>query len=285
MLSTSELDDIVDRFRQWLYETNEELNAASCSDLQNRLSKGGEEAPGGPGLLEMVEAFTAMRHDAKLLAKGVRVMQDDLREGVATITDGVATLERSKIDAGVAAAEAARLAARPLLELLLDLDDTIAHAIIGLQDVARHSQNENPWQQLLGQLDSEAARLPAWRSLLVRWGWSWAREQLLRAERTGSAPAVISSVIEGLTILGTKIGRALADQGVRPLTCLGQRVDPNAVRVVDVVVDARTPPETVVSELRKGYTWNGEIIRVAEVRATRLPLHDEPVDADAATAH
>jgi GrpE protein len=39
--------------------------------------------------------------------------------------------------------------------------------------------------------------------------------------------------------------------------------------VVELADAPDQPPHTVVEELRRGYTWRGRVLRLAEVRATR----------------
>ncbi len=39
--------------------------------------------------------------------------------------------------------------------------------------------------------------------------------------------------------------------------------------VVEVVEDPDRPPGHVVEEIRRGYTWQGRLLRYAEVRASR----------------
>ena len=60
---------------------------------------------------------------------------------------------------------------------------------------------------------------------------------------------------------------AMEGHGIRPIECEGQRVDPQRMRVVDVVQRDDLPEGSVVEVVRRGYVSGSRVIRFAEVRA------------------
>jgi molecular chaperone GrpE len=58
-------------------------------------------------------------------------------------------------------------------------------------------------------------------------------------------------------------------ESIERIECVGLPLDPERMIVIDLADDDALPPGTVVEELRRGYTWNGRVLRLAEVRANR----------------
>ena len=64
--------------------------------------------------------------------------------------------------------------------------------------------------------------------------------------------------------------RALKAAGVIPIeTIIGEKANPHWHNVVEVCKDPNKDNETIVEEIKKGYLWNGEILRMAEVKAVK----------------
>ena len=69
----------------------------------------------------------------------------------------------------------------------------------------------------------------------------------------------------------SRLEELLARQQVRPMESLGKPVDPHTMKVMEVEPDSRPDlaSGTVTAELRKGFLWGEEVLRLAEVRAAR----------------
>ena len=61
----------------------------------------------------------------------------------------------------------------------------------------------------------------------------------------------------------------LKSEAIEPIACLGLLVDPERMIVIETTESTEWPPQTVTDELRRGYTWRGRVLRLAEVRAVR----------------
>ncbi len=98
--------------------------------------------------------------------------------------------------------------------------------------------------------------------------WKQVRQRLEEAPET-QPPLSQSETLEGLRLLQARVRRVLSESEVEPTQCVGQRVNPHTMRVIEVIDDPAQPPETVVDEIRTGYQWKGNMLRPAEVRATK----------------
>ena len=81
----------------------------------------------------------------------------------------------------------------------------------------------------------------------------------------------VEGVGEGYALSLHRLERALAEQGIEPIECLGQPIDPNLTEVVQTVCDPDQPAGCVVAEVRRGYRRNGQVCRFAQVVANRRP--------------
>ena len=63
----------------------------------------------------------------------------------------------------------------------------------------------------------------------------------------------------------------LARYGVEPTEALGKMFDPTLHEAIGVVETTEEPEETVMEELRKGYTLGDRLLRAAMVRVARRP--------------
>ena len=70
---------------------------------------------------------------------------------------------------------------------------------------------------------------------------------------------------DGVRLSYQKLLALLKDQGVRPFESVVKSFTPELHDAVAVSRDARVEPGTIVKELRRGYLWNDELLRPAQV--------------------
>jgi molecular chaperone GrpE len=257
----SQLDDevMLDRFRQWLAEAREEANS-----LPEEAGGADEPAAAPPlGLLQLVEAFTALRHEVKLQTKSSRGGAEQTEQALAAAQQAVELLRGVQTKE----AESARVAAKPLAESLMELDEALARgrAVI---DAARRRILEDLAGHVQEQLDDLLLRLPRWRRWLCRAWCRGAREVLVqRAALTHRD--IFDSLVEGYGLILSRLQRAMKKADLYRIQCVGKPADPNLMTVVEVVDDPLRPPGLVTEELRPGYYWKDKVLRFAEVRAVQ----------------
>jgi molecular chaperone GrpE len=272
-------DEILERFRSWLAQTAEEIDAVQVAGAMEILAHGDASAAAGEalpetGLLQVVEALTAMRHELKLQTRNGRSLEEAV-QGARQSLD-VAMRQFQSVQAREA--ESARRAAQPLVEALVGLDESLERGMKALEITCRQLTEAAP-QELRQTLDDDFRRLRWWRRWMVR-AWH-ARTQAYVAAATASVTGTeFARLREGYQLIHSRIQQELQKQGVRRVVTVGQRVDPTCMTVVELADDDQMPPETVVAELRPGYLWHQDVIRFAEVRAVKhgsraAPANDE----------
>lgn len=88
----------------------------------------------------------------------------------------------------------------------------------------------------------------------------------LSAARTSES---VDQLLSGMEAIHRKFMLTLNKQGVDPINTTGAKFDPDIHEAVMVDEDSDLPEETVSSELRKGYTLNGRVIRPSLVKVAK----------------
>jgi molecular chaperone GrpE len=76
-------------------------------------------------------------------------------------------------------------------------------------------------------------------------------------------------VREGQEITLRRLDQVLAGHRVYPLEAVGRPMDPHTMRAAEVDSRADVDNGIVTGELRKGFLWEGEVLRLAEVRVNK----------------
>jgi molecular chaperone GrpE len=63
--------------------------------------------------------------------------------------------------------------------------------------------------------------------------------------------------------------RFLSEQGITRIEILNQTFDPQWHKVADIVADSTKPDGTITEEVKKGYVWQNQVLRKAEVVVVR----------------
>ena len=230
---------LLSRFRQWLEETRRE--AEGLPEEADALAEQAEARPAG--LLQLVEAFTALRHDVKLQTKSSRGVAEQTEQVLAAMQQAMALFRSVEANEK----EAGRRAARPLVESLIELDEALGRgrAVI---DAARRRLLEDLGGQIQEQLDDLFRRLPSWRRWFCR---SWCRRaRNILMQRIGlTYRDIFDSLVEGYDLILSRLQRAMKKAELYRIECVGRQVDPNLMTVVEAVDDPLRPPGLVVDQI------------------------------------
>ncbi len=72
--------------------------------------------------------------------------------------------------------------------------------------------------------------------------------------------------VKGVRIIHKKLLALLETHGVLPFESVGTPFNHNLHEAVAMAKHEGSEPGTVVDELRRGYLWNNELLRAAQVR-------------------
>jgi molecular chaperone GrpE len=258
-----DVEAILDRFRDWLEAARLEADDSLPSAHEAGHTSGARAAPPDEfGIINLVEEFTALRHEVKLQTKSGR--------GLAEQTDTILAALKQAIEQFRSVepkeAQAVWTAGKALAEALADLDESLDR---GYREIERARQLIA--EQSVRALEADLDELQRRRS--------WIKRRLLRpfhaevmrkvADNSRERHEFFRSFLEGYSLIQKRLRRVMTAEQVERIPCEGRPVDAERMTVLEVVDDPARLPGSVVKELRRGYTWRGRVVRYAEVQAVR----------------
>jgi molecular chaperone GrpE len=75
----------------------------------------------------------------------------------------------------------------------------------------------------------------------------------------------------GLKMLQKQLTEVLQSEGLEEISAVGKPLDPELHEVVSYVETDEKPENTVVEEIRRGYTLNGKVLRPSLVVVSKIP--------------
>ena len=96
-------------------------------------------------------------------------------------------------------------------------------------------------------------------------------DNLNRAAQSASQTKDLNSLQEGIDLVINQFIRELKDNGVEPITSVGQKFDPKSHEVfLTVETEDATQDEMVIEELEPGYKFKEKLIKAAKVKIAKL---------------
>lgn len=262
-----EQEELLERFRGWLAEVGEEALRADGNRVLRAAGADVADEFAPPSYRELVEQFTALRHEVKLQTKGARQTQ----EAAETLS---ASLERALEQLQAPPPEATAESPPEILAGLMNLDDALERGRLAVEQ-ARRRIVERTGHDFDAALEAAFARQSRWR----RWASRPLKESVGEVARRqfgeGLHPA-LDALVEGYRLVQARLSKVLREQELERIACVGRQVDPHRMTVLEVVAEPTLPPGAVIEEVRRGYLWRGRVVRYAEVRAVARPAPPPP---------
>jgi len=226
-----EIEAVLSAFRQWLLESEQWRFALAAPEEL-------DDAGSAVDLHTLLEELTALKQEVRLEARGGKTARQDLDRAVGEFQQGVEEVQRH---------------AQAMLDPLVRERDRLRDDLADRIDAQQRS-----WVELLLDVRESLVRgEEASRAAAARLGW----------RRWFVPKALLAGLLDGYSLALRRIEAALEARGIRPIVCVGQRVDPERMRVVGLVHREDLPEGHVAEVVREGYTCGARIIRCAEVRA------------------
>ncbi|MCX7009646.1 MAG: nucleotide exchange factor GrpE [Kiritimatiellaeota bacterium] len=89
--------------------------------------------------------------------------------------------------------------------------------------------------------------------------------------KNAQAHAKDANIVTGFQMIYTQLMEAFTQAGLAPLPVEGQPFDPNQHEAVTSIASEEHPEGTVITEVRRGYTLGGKLLRPAQVIVSRGP--------------
>jgi molecular chaperone GrpE len=276
-MNADAIEAILADFRVWL------LEARDSTLLASPLGRG----VGGEGDLPALELdvatvlqqFTALRQEVNLQTKASRASLEQNSQTIAMLQESLGTLERQQGQAEDAEHTEGDEQIRPLLKTLIDAHDALSLAerevkrLLKLAPLTPGGPGVKAappvvklkiphWARWLGldtSIDAQLAPLYAWQ----------------QAQQPTADPSAeryrqsLDALLTGYRMSLQRIERALTQQGLETVSCIGEPFDPETMEVAEVVREEGRTSTEVIEELRRGYLWNGRLFRFAQVSVAK----------------
>ena len=271
-MNPTDIDRILADFRVWLEQAPPEIQTPSSP-------------PAEPvDLAALVRQFIALRQEVNLQTKSSR---GQLEQTAQAMEQNVKTLDAfqramDKLD-GQAKSDDDRLAEakRPLLKALIDARDAL---VLARKHVDKLQAFPPPAETTI-RLDAEQPpelelALPFWAELFglgsrVRHAaaplreWARARAGAATVNVPDSTRELAESLSVGYAMSLQRLDRAIEQQGLESIDCVGYPFDPEIMEVAEVVKEEGRQSTEVLEVVRAGYIWRDKLFRAAHVRVAR----------------
>jgi molecular chaperone GrpE len=86
---------------------------------------------------------------------------------------------------------------------------------------------------------------------------------------------MLSALQKGYEMGLERLDQTLEEYNAREIPCDGQAFDPRKMNAIERQESSAVPEGTVIEVYRRGYEWNGEVFRTAQVKVACAPAGKE----------
>jgi len=206
------------------------------------------------GLLDMVEAFTAMRHEWRTQSKQNR----DLAQSIQAITKLLTRVESTIDQKFLASSNDGGL--QKLISLVIDLDISLTRAVEATSQHASKTQQA----ELLASVRRSHEQAGFFSRLVNRRFY----HQIILAIQNQS-PGDPDPSIEGVRLVLHRLRRMMSDQDLTRVETVGKEFDGETMKAISAIESNQQESGNVVQEITPAYFYKGRLVRVAEVRVAK----------------
>lgn len=233
--------------------------SASNPDTSHETSFVG--APPEFGLVDVVEAFTAMRHEWRGQIREHRAVADSIRDAADAVRDLA-----SKLPARTVEEDPDEV--RKLAELVADVDHQLTRSVEAIEsaDEFRTRREDAKADDIRRYFDG------------MNWLTRWFARPLLTfvAERNRSQCQVPGNpAAEGLNLVVVRLRRTMKELGIERVETLGEAFDANTMNAIGTIESDEFPAGCVAEQLTPAYRWKGRLLRCADVRVAARQSTEE----------
>lgn len=206
------------------------------------------------GLVDIVEAFTAMRHEWRGQTKESRAVKEAI-EQAATVVQGL----EGKVLARLVDRDTDD--ARALAESVAEIDHQLTRSIetLARTNAARDGRRAEVAHAVQRYFDG----LSPWKKWGARPLFAFTLDMLRAAEEPPENP-----LAEGLELMLGRLRRTMREHDIERVDTLGQEFDANRMNAVGTVPSADVPSGRVAEQITPCYLRLGQVLRFADVRVS-----------------
>lgn len=249
------------------------MNAPQSDTAVNPISENDEPAF---SILDVVEAFTAMRHEYRNQTKESRVVADGLGstaekldEFARRIENSIAAMQDSVAQERSQFSQSASIESRntAFAVCLAEIDNAVSRSI----EAASRSLSKSEVSESGREIVSATEQLQSLGPIRRFFCRPFAAQLDMQYQQAAGAVATeqqskLSTIVAGLSMTADHVRRQLEKQGVQRIDVQGKPFDGELMRAVEVVESDTVPPGHVAEQLSPAYQFENRVIRFADVR-------------------
>ena len=232
----------------------------SQSNSHDAISSTADPLPELLGAVDIVEAFTVLRHELKLQVRNGRELQQSLVASLQQIEQRIAS--QNTVNDSQSSSESRRM-----VEAIIEIEESLQRALDSLKKSAATKTSDRSITSNFDELVSNASWLTrkfAGRLLSV------IRASLENASAENKAAEnSMKSTYQGFELLLARIHRQMKQCEIERMNVLQKPFDAELMNAIDRIDSVSVPSTHVAEQLRPAYLWRGEVIRYAEVRLAK----------------
>lgn len=208
------------------------------------------------GLIDVIEAFTAMRQQWRTQSKESRQLSDSINESAQRLLK----LE-SSIDEKLASINSHDPVKR-LLELVIDLDLSLDRAVVAMES---HAATKLARQSELVEQIRDLQRQSGW---LTRWS-AQKHFDAVNEVIQNSFSSETNTADEGVAIVLSRLRRMMNERGLKRVEVVGELFDAETMNAISSISTGKFAPGYVAEQISPAYFFQGQLLRFAEVRVEK----------------
>ena len=208
------------------------------------------------GLLEVIEAFTAMRHEFRTQSREHRPLANSITVAADSLRRIESTLDQ-KLDAAAGGTDS-----QSLLEIIIDLDISLQRAVSATANRIIESESQQT------ELANSVRRLFDQSGLMGRWFANRFFNNVIQTIQASNKPKP-DSTDDGIRMLLVRLRRMMAEKGVQRIETMGQPFDAETMEAISTVASDNVSAGSVAEEISPAYYYQGRLVRFAEVKVAK----------------
>lgn len=235
------------------------MNNSSHNLSSSEKTSSDDDQPQGDGrqfgVVDIVDAFTAMRHEWRGQTRESRELAEQIQATVATLQN----LEMKLLDRVAEQDRSATDDSNALAQLVAETDHQFTRAVRAIEQADTH-------RRLREEEEAQAIeRYYSSLSALVRW---FARPlfNFLTEQREARGQRSKNPGLEGLHLVLARLRRSMKEIGIERVETEGQTFDGKTMNAIGTMDSAEHPSGHVAEQVSPCYLWQGQVLRFADVR-------------------
>lgn len=214
-----------------------------------------QEEPPQFGVVDIVEAFTAMRHEWRGQTKESRDLAEQIQATMTTLQD----LETKLLNRVAQSSSPARDELKKLAQLIAETDHQFTRAVQAIEQAETHRRLRD--EEQANAMAQSIARMSA----VARW---FARPLLnhLAAHTTVQKPTGENPGLDGLNLVLARLRRSMKELEIDRVETVGRPFDGTTMNAIGTMESPEHPSGHVAEQISPCYRWQGQVLRFADVR-------------------